>query len=143
MVKNHWEDFLKHQQVVNRYLVDRKAELQQEIEFNYHAISKFDPEQMDIETLEQLVGKAISELPEPCRKVFEMSRYEGLKYKEIAERLQISVKTVETQMSNSLKILRIRLKDFTKLGAIQILFAVTVAACLCFFSVVEILIQQS
>jgi len=111
MVKNHCLDFLKHQQVVNNYSIKRKAELQQEIEFNYHAISKFDPERMDIETLEQLVENAIGELPEQCRKVFEMSRYEGLKYRIIAEQLGISVKTVETHISNALKILRVTLKD--------------------------------
>ena len=110
MVKNRCMDFLKHQQIVNRYHINRQAELQREMDFNYYAISKFNPEQMDIETLEQLVEKAIGELPEQCRKVFEFSRYNGLKYKEIAERLGISVKTVETHMSNALKTLRITLK---------------------------------
>ena len=109
MVKNHCMDFLKHQQVVNRYHINRKTELQQEMAFNYYAVGKFDPEQIDIETLELLVEKAISELPEQCRKIFELSRYEGLKYREIAEKLGISVKTVETQMSKALKILRIAL----------------------------------
>jgi RNA polymerase sigma-70 factor (ECF subfamily) len=111
MVKNHCLDFLKHQQVVNRFSINRKAELQREMEFNYYAISKFDAEQMDKETLEQLVEKAISELPVQCRKAFELSRYEGLKYREIAEKMGISVKTVETHISNALKILRITLKD--------------------------------
>jgi len=111
MVKNQCMDFLKHQQVIHRYYINRKAELQQEMEFNYYAVRKFDPDQMDIETLEQLVEKAIGELPEQCRKVFELSRYDGLKYREIAERLGISVKTVEAHISNALKILRITLKD--------------------------------
>ena len=107
MVKNHCLDYLKHQQVVNRYASNLKAEM----EFNCYAISKFEPEQMDIETLERLAEKAINELPEQCRKVFELSRYDGLKYKEIADRLGISVKTVETHISNALKILRVTLKD--------------------------------
>ena len=111
MVKNQCIDFLKRQQTVNRFSIKRKAELQREMVFNCYAISKFDPEQTDIETLERLVEKAIAELPEQCRKVFECSRYEGLKYKEIAEKLGISVKTVETHISNALKILRITLKD--------------------------------
>jgi len=111
MVKNHCLDFLRHQQVVNNYSTNRKAELQQEMAFNHYAVSKFDPEKMDIETLEQLVEKAIGELPEQCRKVFELSRYEGLKHKEIAIKLGISVKTVEAHISNALKVLRITLKD--------------------------------
>ena len=109
MVKNHCLDFLKHQQVVNRYANNRKVEIQREIEFNYYAISRFEPG--DIESLELLAERAIADLPKQCRQVFELSRYDGLKYKEIAERLGISVKTVETHMSNALKILRITLKD--------------------------------
>ena len=110
MVKNRCLDFLKHQQVINRYSINRKAELQREMEFNYYAADKFYLEQMDIESLELLVEKTISELPKQCRKVFELSRYEGLKYREIAEKMGISVKTVETHISNALKILRERLK---------------------------------
>jgi RNA polymerase sigma-70 factor (ECF subfamily) len=111
MVKNQCMDFLKHQQVMERYANNQRTLQQQEMAFNYYAISKFDPEQMDVESLERLVEKAIGELPEQCRKVFEFSRYEGVKYKELAERMGISVKTVETHISNALKILRVTLKD--------------------------------
>ena len=111
LVKSRCLDFLKHRKIEERYLVNQMAVRQQETAFNYYAISKFEPEQMDIESLERLAEKAISELPEQCRKVFELSRYDGLKYKEIAERLGISVKTVEMHISHALKILRVTLKD--------------------------------
>ena len=111
MVKNQCMDFLKHQQVVERHFVNRNSAIQQEMAFNYYAISRFDPEQPDVESLERLVEKAINELPEQCRKAFELSRYNELKYKEIADEMGISVKTVETHISHALKILRITLKD--------------------------------
>lgn len=111
MVKNQCMDFLRHRQVVERNFVDRETALQQETSFNYYAISRFESEQMDVESLERLVEKAINELPEQCRKVFELSRYDGLKYKEIADKMGISVKTVETHISHALKILRVTLKD--------------------------------
>ena len=111
MVKNQCMDFLKHKQVVERYSLNQLTAMQQETTFNYYSVSKFDPEQMDIESLERLAEKAISELPEQCRRVFELSRYDGLKYKEIAEKLGISVKTVETHISHALKILHTTLKD--------------------------------
>ena len=111
LVKSQCLNYLKHKRVVEAYSKKTQTTNEQETIFNYYAISKFNPEQIDIESLELLVEKAISELPEQCRKVFELSRYDGLKYKEIAKKMNISVKTVETHMSNALKILRINLKD--------------------------------
>lgn len=64
------------------------------------------------------IHAAIEELPEMRRKVFKMSRFEGLKYKEIAEQLGISIKTVENQMGNALKTLRSELADLMPLLAL-------------------------
>ena len=46
------------------------------------------------------------------RTIFQLSRFEELKYREIAERLEISLKTVENQMGKALKLLRMKLIDF-------------------------------
>ncbi|WP_234568033.1 RNA polymerase sigma factor [Rhodohalobacter sp. 614A] len=61
---------------------------------------------------ERAVEKAIQELPEKRREVFLMSREANLTYREIAEILNISIKTVETQMSRSLKFLRLELAQY-------------------------------
>ncbi len=65
----------------------------------------------EIETmeLEEKIGEAVDSLPEKCREIFLLNRYEGLRYQEIADQLGISVKTVENQMSKALKILREKL----------------------------------
>ncbi len=57
------------------------------------------------------IESALNKLPAKCRQVFELSRFEELKYKEIAVNLNISQKTVEIHMSKALKILRLELKD--------------------------------
>lgn len=64
---------------------------------------------LEIEELKTHIYKALHELPEGCRKVFTLSRYDGKKYKEIAQELGISIKTVETQMSKALKHMKTRL----------------------------------
>lgn len=58
------------------------------------------------------IKAAIDELPPRCRAVFQLSRFEELTYKEIAEKLDISIKTVENQMGKALKILREKLKGY-------------------------------
>lgn len=70
---------------------------------------------MDVKMLEKEIGKALDALPGQCRKVFELSRFEELKYREIAELLDISVKTVENQMGKALRIMRERLSAYLPL----------------------------
>lgn len=66
----------------------------------------------DLRVLSAKAAQALNGLPEQCRTIFQLSRYEQLKYREIAERLGISVKTVEAQMSKALRILREKLSEY-------------------------------
>lgn len=72
-------------------------------------------EKEDSSEIENKVKSSLEKLPEKCRQVFELSRFENLKYREIAEKLKISQKTVEAQMSKALKIFREDFKDYIKL----------------------------
>jgi RNA polymerase sigma-70 factor (ECF subfamily) len=65
--------------------------------------------------LERRLHAAINDLPEQCRTIFQMSRFEELRYLDIAHRLNISVKTVENQMGKALKQLRVKLVDYLPL----------------------------
>lgn len=67
---------------------------------------------METSELEQKIEAAIASLPEKCRIVFELNRVEGLKYGQIAEKLNISLKTVEAQMSKALAVMRDHLSEF-------------------------------
>jgi RNA polymerase sigma-70 factor (ECF subfamily) len=79
-------------------------------------VPDIDPEkELTAEETNKEIHQAINELPDKCREIFKMNRFDGLKYAEIAEILNISEKTVETQMGRALKKLRIRLKPLLPL----------------------------
>jgi RNA polymerase sigma-70 factor (ECF subfamily) len=80
------------------------------------------------EELQERIDLALAKIPPQCRQVFVMSRFEELKYSEIAEQLGISVKTVENQMGKALRIMRHELADYlvvlVGLGMQGILFSI-------------------
>ncbi|SDL58574.1 RNA polymerase sigma-70 factor, ECF subfamily [Siphonobacter aquaeclarae] len=103
-VHNHSLNRLKHYKIRQEY-----ADHQQFFYQNDHARADDGLYQSD---LEKKLADAIRQLPEQCRRIFEMSRFEELKYQEIADILGISPKTVENQIGKALKILRGELADF-------------------------------
>ena len=70
-----------------------------------HSVSELDDLKMQID-------QALQDLPEKCRLVFQMSRFEEMKYKDIALKLEISEKTVEAHMTKALKSLRNSLQKY-------------------------------
>jgi RNA polymerase sigma-70 factor (ECF subfamily) len=71
-----------------------------------HPASPSGEEMIALKELQQVIHEAICQLPDKCREVYRLSREEGLSNREIAERLGISIKTVENQMTIALKRLR-------------------------------------
>jgi len=62
--------------------------------------------------LKNKIESAINDLPEKCREVFQLNRFQDMKYQQIADFLNISIKTVEAQMSKALKHMREKLGDY-------------------------------
>ncbi len=67
---------------------------------------EFPTDALEEEDMQRIMKQAVAMLPEKRRQIFELSRFEHLKYEEIAKKLNVSVKTVETHMSKSLSQLR-------------------------------------
>ena len=67
-------------------------------------------QQFDYEELKRTISQLIKEMPEKRRKIFELSRDEGLTYKEIASKLNISENTVDTQIRKALSFLKENLR---------------------------------
>lgn len=114
IIDNNCIDVLKHEQVKKKY---REFILDSNLNKTEGGF-----ENITVKQLAADIHKAIEELPEQMRKIFELSRYEGLKYADIAEHLNISVKTVETQMSRALAKLRKRLAAYLPLFYLLALF---------------------
>ena len=115
LVKNKCIDFLRHQMVEQMYSENVKHEYNEELNVKLFALESFDHNFSSEEDIETLLRNAIDKLPEKCRLIFIKSRIEGKKYKEIAEELNLSVNTVEGQISIALKKLREELKDYLPL----------------------------
>ena len=67
---------------------------------------------MDGNELQNRISEALEKLPEQCKIIFKMSRFEELKYQEIANKLGLSIKTVENQIGKALRIMRNELSDY-------------------------------
>jgi RNA polymerase sigma-70 factor (ECF subfamily) len=106
-VHNESLNFLKHQKV--------KASHQLHVAYSMKNKTEHEQGKMMRKELENKFREALNELPEQCRTVFQLSRFEDMKYKEIADKLDISVKTVENHMGKALKLLRTKLVDFLPL----------------------------
>jgi len=75
-------------------------------------LSTINQDHLESAEIESRIWEAINSLPEKCREIFLLNRFEEKKYAEIAQELKISVKTVEAQISKALKTLRNHLKDY-------------------------------
>ena len=107
---------LKSQQNYDTYIKGRQLDV------NYNALSDFDTSNFIFEELQTRIESALEKLSPACRKVFEMSRFEDKKNKEIAVELNLSIKTVEAQITKALRSLKTDLKDYLPLYYILFLF---------------------
>lgn len=109
-VRNSCLNELKHEQVKQKYFAQESLKEEAQTPAADHLAIH---EELDLK-----IRAAIMTLPEQCRLIFTMSRFEELKYQEIADQLNLSVKTVENQMGKALKIMRTQLKEYLPLLAI-------------------------
>jgi RNA polymerase sigma-70 factor (ECF subfamily) len=114
-VKNSCLDEIRHRYIVREHEAHTLSllHLQEEIDTENYVLYS---------DLYHRLTEALSRLPESCRDTFEMNRFEGLKYKEIAARLKISERTVEVRIGRALLLLRQYLKDFLEVLLLLLFF---------------------
>ena len=115
-LKGKWNSYL-YKAVYNNsmaYLRKMKKEVLSDRVLENKTELSSDPEQlMNIKEIGEVIIKTLDELPERTREIYNLNRNDGLKYAEIAERLSISIKTVEANMSRALKALRNSLREYS------------------------------
>lgn len=106
-VKNRAFDILKHEKIKTKYT-----------NLNDGCEESVTPDEIWEFTqgeLEELIEKALQQVPPRAREIFELSRFKGVANDDIARQLNISKRTVEVQISRALQVLRVELKDYLPL----------------------------
>ncbi len=122
-VQNQCIKYLEHLKVMKKYedfaiSMLRYKELLAPSEDAYPLASLISQEIVDE------IEKSISDLPEKCREIFCMSRFDQMSYEEIASKLNISINTVRTQMARALQRLRESLKKYLPLFLVMVLYCI-------------------
>lgn len=110
--RNRCLKYLNHEMIERRVLGQLSEKLHDQFET---------PDFYVIEELQERIRKAVEQLPPSYREAFELNRFQHMTYEEIATRLNISPKTVDYRIQQSLKILRITLKEYLPLVSILLL----------------------
>jgi len=113
LVKNRCIDHLRHKTIVEKGKKLMQESFYLDMQMKLYSLEAFDQaffSDSDSD-LEQTINRAIESLPEKCREIFIRHKIDGKKYKEIAEEMEISINTVESQMSIALRKLREQLQD--------------------------------
>ncbi len=100
-VKNRCLNYIRDNKKYRSYFLDIEAEMEIPVKAKDLISEKY---------LNDKLEAALNKLPEKCREIFVLCRFEEMKYKQVAEKLGVSQKTVEAQMSKALKIMRNELK---------------------------------
>lgn len=103
-VQNYALNYLSKKKTHERYLTIKERQISAPFETGQDILEE--------DELNLILKHAILKLPDKRRKIFELSRFDDYKYVKIAQKMSISVKTVEAQMTKTLKYLRVVLKDY-------------------------------
>ena len=102
-VYNNSLKYLRHQKIVKNYESRVSKDDQMfDIQENHAEIGE----------ITHIIKLTLEQVPVRTREIFELNRNEGLKYQEISDKLEISIKTVEAHMTSILKLFRENLKDY-------------------------------
>lgn len=114
-VKNRCIDFLRHKTIVQKTTDKLQDDYMKALQIKFQSLEAFDEQLFSEPDIETVIQNAIESLPQKCREIFILNKIEGKKQKIIAQELNISINTVESQMAIAYKKLKEVLKDYVPL----------------------------
>ena len=108
-IHNNALHYLEHLTVRRSYAAHVSGEFRQSVPTQVQT-------SVEMDDLDNIINATLKKMPERCSRIFRMNRFEGMKYREIAILLSVSVKTVEADMGKALQLFRKSLKEYTREG---------------------------
>ncbi|SHF74901.1 RNA polymerase sigma-70 factor, ECF subfamily [Mariniphaga anaerophila] len=115
MLKNRTLDYLKRQKIKRDVRDVIQNTLVRELEMRKTSLEMSNPEEIFSEEIHQIIHSTLQSLPQKTREIFIQSRFENKSHKEIADLFDISMKGVEYHIAQTIRQLRISLKDYLPL----------------------------
>ncbi len=111
-IKNKCLNQLQHTRVKEKVNAQILTNAQWDLDMRITSLAALEPTELYTREIHDLVNKALLKLPEKTRQIFYKSRFDHMSNKEIAENLDISVKSVEAHITSAIKLLRSELGDY-------------------------------
>ncbi len=121
-IKNKCLNYLNHLQIQQRVTTELKDHSEWVLKTKISTLEACDPSFLFSDEIQQIIDETLNKLPKKTRQIFILSRNHGLTYKEIAEKTNLSQKSIEFHISKALQLLRYSLRDFATISILFYLF---------------------
>lgn len=122
IIRNKCINHLQNQKVKLRVKEELREHAEWLLQTKISTLEACDPDFLFSDEIQQIIHDTLKKLPKKTRQIFVLNRFNGLSYKEIAEKMNLSNKSIEFHISKALSQFRLALKDFIYLSLILLYF---------------------
>lgn len=112
IIRNKCLNHLQHLKVRSRVKEEMSQHAEWKLNLSISTLEACDPDFIFSDEIQLIINKTLSKLPEKTRQIFILSRYEALPYSEIAQRMNLTNKSIEYHISKALELFRLSLQEF-------------------------------